>query len=127
MTITTESEVTGVLTLGPGLREQAIEKGRDLPCREYDADLWFADTPTELEFAKSLCTDCPVKVECLAGAMDREEPWGVWGGEIFEAGVIVARKRPRGRPRKDAAEVEAAAVAAMRQRTAGVLTGLEAA
>ncbi|MGH8882493.1 MAG: WhiB family transcriptional regulator, partial [Stackebrandtia sp.] len=89
-------------------------------------DLWFADTPTELEFAKSLCTDCPVKVECLAGAMDRQEPWGVWGGEIFEAGAIVARKRPRGRPRKDAAQQEAAAQAALAERTKDVLTGLEA-
>jgi WhiB family redox-sensing transcriptional regulator len=25
----------------------------------------------------------------------------VWGGEIFERGAIIARKRPRGRPRKD--------------------------
>ncbi|MGH8793280.1 MAG: WhiB family transcriptional regulator [Stackebrandtia sp.] len=103
-----------------------MEKGRDLPCREYDADLWFADSATELEFAKSLCTDCPVKVECLAGAMDRQEPWGVWGGEIFEAGVVVARKRPRGRPRKDAAELEAAAQAELDARTAAMLAGVEA-
>ena len=116
-----------MLTLGPGLREQAIEKGRDLPCREYDADLWFADTPTELEYAKSLCVDCPVKVECFAGAMDRQEPWGVWGGEIFEAGVVVARKRPRGRPRKDAAAIEAAAQAALAERTAGAMAALGAA
>lgn len=127
MTNIDESEVTGVMTLGPGLREQAIEQGRDLPCREYDADLWFADTPTELEFAKSLCADCPVKPECLAGALDRQEPWGVWGGEIFEAGTVVARKRPRGRPRKDAAQIEAAAQAALAERTAGVLAGLKAA
>ena len=37
---------------------------------------------------------------CLAGALERREPWGVWGGELFIAGVVVARKRPRGRPRK---------------------------
>ncbi|HEX6577357.1 MAG TPA: WhiB family transcriptional regulator, partial [Jiangellaceae bacterium] len=30
----------------------------------------------------------------------RREPWGVWGGELFISGVVVARKRPRGRPRK---------------------------
>ncbi|MBR7560709.1 WhiB family transcriptional regulator, partial [Mycobacterium tuberculosis] len=30
-------------------------------------------------------------------------PWGVWGGEIFERGAVIARKRPRGRPRKNAA------------------------
>jgi WhiB family transcriptional regulator, redox-sensing transcriptional regulator len=29
-------------------------------------------------------------------------PWGVWGGELFVAGRVVRRKRPRGRPRKDA-------------------------
>jgi hypothetical protein len=26
------------------------------------------------------------------------EPFGVWGGEIFEKGKIVAFKRPRGHP-----------------------------
>jgi WhiB family transcriptional regulator, redox-sensing transcriptional regulator len=72
----------------------------DVPCRRFDPDLWFADAPAELELAKSLCTDCPVRVECLAGAVERAEPWGVWGGEIFERGEVIARKRPRGRPRK---------------------------
>lgn len=72
----------------------------DVPCRRFDPDLWFADAPAELELAKSLCMDCPVRAECLAGALERAEPWGVWGGEIFERGAIIARKRPRGRPRK---------------------------
>ena len=39
--------------------------------------------------------------QCLAGALDRQEPWGVWGGQLFIQGVVVARKRPRGRPRKN--------------------------
>jgi WhiB family transcriptional regulator, redox-sensing transcriptional regulator len=73
----------------------------ELPCRRFDPDLWFSDAPAELELAKSLCGDCPVRVECLAGAVDRAEPWGVWGGEIFERGAVVPRKRPRGRPRKE--------------------------
>ena len=42
----------------------------------------------------------PARLACLAGALERREPWGVWGGEIFERGTIIARKRPRGRPRK---------------------------
>ncbi|GGK00879.1 hypothetical protein GCM10010123_33480 [Pilimelia anulata] len=71
-----------------------------LPCRNFEPDLWFADAPAELELAKSLCSDCPVRRECLAGAVERAEPWGVWGGEIFERGAVVPRKRPRGRPRK---------------------------
>src|SRR6201989_3672954 len=72
----------------------------NLPCRKFDPDLWFSDSPTQLELAKSLCGDCPLRVECLAGAVERNEPWGVWGGEIFERGAVVPRKRPRGRPRK---------------------------
>nr|WP_304608884.1 WhiB family transcriptional regulator [Glycomyces amatae] len=112
-----ETEPMTDTLIGPELREQACQTGSDLPCREYDADLWFSEQPTELEFAKSLCTDCPVRLECLTGALDRHEPWGVWGGEIFEKGNVVARKRPRGRPRKDAAVVEQAAQAELAART----------
>lgn len=73
--------------------------GHVLPCRQ-DPDRWFAESPAELERAKSLCAECPVKAQCLAGALERAEPWGVWGGEILDRGAVVARKRPRGRPRK---------------------------
>ncbi|MDN5915657.1 MAG: WhiB family transcriptional regulator [Pseudonocardia sp.] len=62
--------------------------------------MWFAEAPDELERAKSLCAGCPVRAECLDGALARAEPWGVWGGEIFERGRVIPRKRPRGRPRK---------------------------
>ncbi|MBA2573665.1 MAG: WhiB family transcriptional regulator [Actinomycetota bacterium] len=72
----------------------------NLPCRSNDPELFFAESPTDVELAKSLCRSCPVRVECLAGALDRAEPWGVWGGELLVAGAVVARKRPRGRPRK---------------------------
>lgn len=76
--------------------------GDDLiPCRENDAEIWFAELPQDVEFAKALCRTCPVRSECLAGALDRREPWGVWGGELFISGAVVARKRPRGRPRKN--------------------------
>ena len=71
-----------------------------LPCHDSDPDLWFAESPAELEQAKALCRPCPVRALCLAGALARREPWGVWGGEILIGGQIVARKRPRGRPRK---------------------------
>lgn len=72
----------------------------DLPCRAEDPELFFAETPADVEFAKALCHDCPVRAECLASALERREPWGVWGGELFVQGVVVPRKRPRGRPRK---------------------------
>lgn len=72
-----------------------------VPCRINDAELWFAELPADVERAKSLCQPCPVREACLAGALERREPWGVWGGQLFIAGVVVARKRPRGRPRKN--------------------------
>lgn len=75
----------------------------DLPCRVEDPELWFAESPADLETAKGLCADCPVRLACLSGALQRREPWGVWGGEIFDHGVVIARKRPRGRPRKEVA------------------------
>jgi WhiB family redox-sensing transcriptional regulator len=73
----------------------------ELPCHVSDPDLWFADSPSDLERAKELCADCPIRRVCLAQALERGEPWGVWGGEILDRGCVVNRKRPRGRPRKD--------------------------
>lgn len=72
-----------------------------IPCRENDSELWFAERTAEVELAKSLCRQCPIREGCLAGAVARNEPWGVWGGEVFVDGVVVPRKRGRGRPRKD--------------------------
>jgi WhiB family transcriptional regulator, redox-sensing transcriptional regulator len=77
------------------------EEDLALPCR-MDPELFFAEAPADVELAKALCLDCPIRRACLAGALERQEPWGVWGGELFVRGVIVARKRPRGRPRKNA-------------------------
>lgn len=108
----------------PAGAERRVSK---LPCRAFDPDLWFSDSPAELELAKSLCGDCPVRMECLAGAADRAEPWGVWGGEIFERGAVVPRKRPRGRPRKEDLARDAALRAEASARTATLVAAAGAA
>ena len=69
-----------------------------LPCQRGRGELWFSELPAELEQAKAYCQQCPLRAACLAGAVERAEPCGVWGGEIFHRGAILARKRPRGRP-----------------------------
>lgn len=74
---------------------------QDVPCRRNDPELWFAESPAGVEQAKQLCLGCPLRQACLDGATQRREPWGVWGGELFLKGKIVAKKRGRGRPRKD--------------------------
>jgi WhiB family transcriptional regulator, redox-sensing transcriptional regulator len=85
------------------------ETGLDLPCWAVDPEVFFAETPAGVEFAKTLCTTCPIRAACLDGALERREPWGVWGGELFDHGVVIPRKRPRGRPRKEDRDREAAA------------------
>ncbi|MGP7960405.1 WhiB family transcriptional regulator [Sanguibacter sp. A247] len=71
-----------------------------VPCRTEDPELWFAEHTADVERAKELCRGCPLAAGCLDGALERREPWGVWGGEVFVDGRIVAVKRGRGRPRK---------------------------
>jgi WhiB family redox-sensing transcriptional regulator len=83
----------------------------DLPCTE-NAELFFAESPQDVEQAKAMCRGCRARVACLAGALERREPWGVWGGELLMDGAIVARKRPRGRPRKNVVTIGANAWAA---------------
>lgn len=71
-----------------------------VPCRSNDPELWFAEQTAQVELAKAMCQECPLIAGCLAGAIERSEPWGVWGGEVFVDGAVVPTKRGRGRPRK---------------------------
>jgi len=43
-----------------------------------DIDLMF--DPVRTARAVAVCRPCPVRRECLAGALTRREPDGVWGG-----------------------------------------------
>jgi hypothetical protein len=62
--------------------------------------LFFSDDLVDIARAKAICARCPLAVSCLEGALERAEPWGVWGGELLDTGRIVVNKRPRGRPPK---------------------------
>jgi len=62
--------------------------------------LFFSEELQDIARAKVICALCPVLVPCLEGALDRREPWGVWGGQMFLNGKILASKRRRGRPPK---------------------------
>ena len=60
--------------------------------------LFFSDNIIDIARAKAMCGLCPLQESCLAGAIEREEPWGVWGGELLSGGRIIANKRACGRP-----------------------------
>lgn len=75
----------------------------DAACRDLNATLtavYFSEELQDIAMAKQICSTCPVMVECLEGAIARHEPWGVWGGQMFLNGRILATKRRRGRPPK---------------------------
>lgn len=62
--------------------------------------LFFSEDIGEIAAARRVCAECPVLAECLEGALQRREPWGVWGGQLFMSGKMLAVKRRRGRPPK---------------------------
>jgi WhiB family transcriptional regulator, redox-sensing transcriptional regulator len=88
-----------------------VRAAPELPCWS-SPDLFFAEDPRDVQEAKALCRGCPVRAACLAGALERGEPWGVWGGELLERGMVIAHKRARGRPRKMGSPAAAAKTAA---------------
>ena len=98
-TTTTRPVVVGIQRPAGAAAQDTPETS--LPCLSADdPDLWFAERTADVEAAKAACGPCPLREACLAGAIERSEPWGVWGGQVFVDGEVVAVKRGRGRPRK---------------------------
>ena len=62
--------------------------------------LFFSEELADIARAKAICALCPLSAPCLEGALSRQEPWGVWGGQLFADGKVLAFKRKRGRPPK---------------------------
>jgi WhiB family transcriptional regulator, redox-sensing transcriptional regulator len=76
----------------------------DARCRDGAASLvalFFSEELHDIARARLFCQACPVREPCLEGALDRREPWGVWGGELIANGKVLAQKRRRGRPPKN--------------------------
>lgn len=76
----------------------------DARCRDTagpGSSLWFSEQIPDIAAAKAICRTCSLMRGCLEGAVARREPWGVWGGQLFANGKILAQKRKRGRPPKD--------------------------
>ncbi len=63
-------------------------------------DLFFSEDIGDIAAAKRVCSECSVLASCLEGALERREPVGVWGGQLFMNGKMLAIKRRRGRPPK---------------------------
>ena len=62
------------------------------------ATLFFSEDKYDMARAKAICSQCIARPQCLSAAIERAEPCGVWGGQVFVDGVPVVEKRGRGRP-----------------------------
>lgn len=62
-------------------------------------EIFFSEDNETIDAAKKFCLECQMQYQCLEGAITRGEDYGVWGGQLFIKGKIVAKKRQRGRPK----------------------------
>ncbi len=62
--------------------------------------LFYSEQLDDIARAKAICGKCPIRQACFDAALVRREPYGVWGGQLFYKGRVLAMKRPRGRPPK---------------------------
>ena len=92
MTITLHNERV-FRELAPQLGFEPEPWMADAACQYVDPELHYPEKGGSTAPAKRICASCPVRVECLAYALDRRETWGVWGG-------LSERERHRLLPRK---------------------------
>lgn len=49
-------------------------------CHEVGNHYWFSTDPSKQNFAKFVCSLCPVQRECLRHALRTKSEFGIWGG-----------------------------------------------
>ena len=72
-------------------------------CRDTDPELFFPVGTTgyalvQIDRAKQVCNECPVKDECLDYALETNQDSGIWGGTSEEERRSI-RRRLAGRQR----------------------------
>lgn len=80
-----------------------VTRARCFDAQGTNTELFFSERPSDILSAKAICVGCELRERCLAGALRRCEPVGVWGGECFHNGRVVETRKGRGRPRKNRA------------------------
>jgi WhiB family transcriptional regulator, redox-sensing transcriptional regulator len=87
-------------------------------CVQVDPDVFFPGKGEAAEPAKRLCRSCEVRLPCLAGALERYDEYGVFGGFSAEQREAVRRKQRAGRSLADIIAEDDAAYYGRQERAA---------
>ncbi len=100
-------------TVSAGVSSGAMAWAERGACRNVDPDSLFVPGAAQHR-AKRVCAACPVRVDCLAEALDNRLEFGIWGGMTERERRSLLRRRPdvvSWRPLLDAMTVRSAATA----------------
>lgn len=64
-------------------------------CNGLDPAVFYPDSEEASDLAKSICAECPVRVNCLEYALAIREKDGVWGGATDKERRKIIRLRRR--------------------------------
>jgi WhiB family redox-sensing transcriptional regulator len=64
-------------------------------CRGLDPTIFYPDEDEDSSDAKSVCSECRVRVTCLEFALSHREKQGVWGGATERERRRIIRQRRR--------------------------------
>lgn len=59
---------------------QSLAWQAEARCLVADPEIFFPERGGSSKAARSVCTNCPVRIECLKYALANREQFGIWGG-----------------------------------------------
>ena len=62
-------------------------------CKGIDPEIFYPISEDEGDEAKAICTDCPVRLQCLEFALANRERDGIWGGATEKERRRIIRQR----------------------------------
>jgi WhiB family redox-sensing transcriptional regulator len=105
-----------ILMESPRSWDASVAWRRDAACKDLDPNLFFPIGVTgpavdQIAAAKSICSGCPVRQQCLDFAITTNQEFGVWGGNTEDERRVL-RRQWRAAVRRERAAQQAAAAAA---------------
>ena len=62
-------------------------------CKGIDPDVFYPVVEEEVDEAKAICAECPVRLACLEFALAARERDGIWGGATEKERRRIIRQR----------------------------------